>query len=307
VALLGGVHWWKQAQGKTLLCRVCIVSSGILTALILFTSFYIGWFIMLLTSVLALATLLAYVVYERSLDPFSRLIRTVNQHKLYLFLGVLAFAIALVPFMRTYLPAIQHTGGRNFDEVAMYMASPLDLYNVGPLNFVWGRLLAPHFQLLSLRPSHLEMAVGWPPATMAVFAVLMIIAGWLICGRSRRVTPGLLFAAAAEVSCTCLWLVTILYNDFAPWWYVFKFIPGAAAIRVPARFNVVLNALGIAAIVIGVSCVIGKKYRGMTKAAIRAVLLFLLVEQLNVQRLHLISRKDETSVFFPSCHAASTM
>jgi hypothetical protein len=35
----------------------------------------------------------------------------------------------------------------------------------------------------------------------------------------------------------------------------------------------------------------------MRKAAIWSVLLFLLMEQINVQRLHLISRKDETAVF----------
>jgi hypothetical protein len=90
--------------------------------------------------------------------------------------------------------------------------------------------------------------------------------------------------------------LTLLYNDFAPWWYVFKFVPGAAAIRVPARFNVVLNALGIIAIVIGMAHVNRKKRSGMIKTAVGCVFAFLIVEQVNVQRLHLISRKREASI-----------
>jgi len=177
------------------------------------------------------------------------------------------------------------------------MASPMDLFNLGSLNVVWGRLLNPYFQFLSLRPSHFEMAVGWPPATTFVFAVLILISGWRICKRSRRVTPSLVFVFAGGITCTCLWLMTILYKDFAPWWYIFKFIPGAAAIRVPARFNVVLNALGIAVIVVGLSQVIAKKGLRVRKVAIWYVLMFVLVEQINLQRFHLISRKNEASVF----------
>lgn len=297
IALFGGVHWCKQAQGRTLLCRVCISSAGILTALVLFTSFYIGWFLILLASALAVVSLLVFVLRERSFDPVFRLIRTANRRKLDLFLGVLAFAIAIVPFLMTYLPMMRRTGGRNFDEVTMYMALRIDLYNVGPLNVVWSRLLNPYFQFLSIiRPSHLEMAVGWPPAITVVFAVLILVTGWRICRPRGPVKPALVFAAAAAITCTCLWLWTLLYNDFAPWWYIFKFVPGATAIRVPARFNLVLNALGIVAIVIGMAHIGRKKRPGWIKTAVGCVLAFLLVEQVNVQRLHLISRKNEATV-----------
>jgi hypothetical protein len=88
--------------------------------------------------------------------------------------------------------------------------------------------------------------------------------------------------------------MTLLYRDFAPWWYVFNFVPGAAAIRVPARFNVILNVLGIIVLVIGLSHLCRK--RGMRKVAVGCVLAFLIVEQINVQRLHLISRKEEAFV-----------
>ena len=297
VALLGSAYCRKRTQGKILLCRFCIISAAVLTALILFTSFYIGWFMLLLTSVLAITTLLVFIVYKRSLHPFLRLIRTVNLYRLDLLLSVLAFSIAIVPFMRTYLPALQRTGGRNFDEVAIYMASPMDLYNVGSLNVVWSRLLNPYFQLLSIRLSHSEMAVGWPPATAGAFVLLILIMGWRIRQRSRQVTPGLIFATAAGLTCACLWLMTLLYKDFTPWWYVFKFIPGAAAIRVPARFNLVLNTLGITVLVVGLSHVVDRKPTSTRKAVIWCVLLFLLLEQINIQRLHLISRKDEASMF----------
>jgi hypothetical protein len=140
----------------------------------------------------------------------------------------------------------------------------------------------------------MEMAVGWPPGTIAVFAALIVLIVWKLC-RHQPVKPALVFAAAAGITCTCLWLLTLLYNDFAPWWYVFKFVPGAAAIRVPARFNVVLNVLGIIVIVIGMAHA-GRKRRGLIKTAAGCVLALLVVEQVNVQRLHLISRKNEATV-----------
>jgi hypothetical protein len=298
IALLGAAYWRKQAYRQTLLCRLSIMSAGSLAALVLYTSFYIGWFMILTAATLAVTLLLALALQERSLYPLRRLIRVAHQHKANLSLGVLAFAIAVVPFLITYLPTLQRTGGRSFEEAVMYMAEPVDIYNVGPLNVVWSTLLNPYYQRLASRPGNAEKTRGWPPATTVVFAVLVVVLIWRLCRNPRSLTPLLVFAAAAGITCVGLWLFTLRYGDLAPWWFAFKYVPGGAAIRVPPRFNLVLNALGIIALVIGMSHVgATKRRRRMVTAGAGCVLAFLIVEQLNVQHFHLISRSSETSMF----------
>jgi hypothetical protein len=298
ITLLGAVYWRKQSSGQILLCRVCVISAGALAALVLFTSFYIGWFMILTAAVLGIVLVLVLLLKERSLHPFWQLIRGAGQHKINLSLGVLAFGITLVPFLMTYLPTLQRTGGRSFEEAVMYMAEPIDIYNIGSRNLVWAALLNPYYDRLASRPGNGEKIRGWPPITTVVFALFVLGSVWSLCRKPRSLTPLQVFAAASGFTCVGLWLFTLRYGDLSPWWFVFKYVPGGSAIRVPPRFNLVVNALGIVVIVIGMSHAFAKmNRRRLTVLAAGFIPALLIIEQLNVQHFHLISRSSETSMF----------
>lgn len=295
ITICGIMYWRKQAAGQVLQCRVYIISAGVLAALVLFTSFYIGWFMILMAGTLTLITILAFVLQQRSVNPVWWLLGKVSQHKVNLSLGILTFLIALVPFLMTYLPTLQRTGGRNFEETFMFMAEPIDVYNVGPLNVVWSPLLNQYYDRLASRPGNGEKIRGWPPITTIVFALITITLVWRIYSKPRSVTPLQVFAAAAGITCLTLWLCTLRYGDLTPWWFAFKYVPGGSAIRVPPRFNLVVNALGIIVIVIGMSHIAAGKHRKTALLVISCVPVLLIAEQFNVQRFHQISRGSETS------------
>src|SRR5689334_21215959 len=104
-------YWREETSGRIARAATYICAAAVLLALILFTSFYIGWFTIFTGGVILITWLAGRLVTERSLAPAAECRRIIWARKRLLALGLGAFAVALVPFIITYLPIMRQTGG----------------------------------------------------------------------------------------------------------------------------------------------------------------------------------------------------
>ena len=100
------------------------------------------------------------------------------------------FAVGLVPFCMIYLPVLATLPGRSFDEYLFYAATARDLFNVGPHNQVWGRLLG---SLNVIPEDHLdnsEVVLAITPILLIAYlaSVIAVLSGRVLAEAKDRVT-----------------------------------------------------------------------------------------------------------------------
>ncbi len=287
--------WRASREERTIPTYIYSASSGLLLALILYTSFYIGWFAVLAGGISIVSALVCYVFRRRTLLAFRRSVCPTALTGSALGTAALCFVIAIIPFIMTYAPALQQTGGRSFGECLLYSAQPIDVVNVGTSNLIWGRLLDKariHLGYLPMTPSETE--TGWPPLTLATLA-FGIILGFSRNGATSRKNKPCFLMVALGASFIIGWGVSVKFHDHSFWWVVFKMVPGGSGIRVPARFDLVLNIL-----VVVVVCLVldefHKRSGRVWTSIFWALSLWLLVEQTNTAATHLIQRGSEDAI-----------
>ncbi|MDQ2841721.1 MAG: hypothetical protein M3Y72_11910, partial [Acidobacteriota bacterium] len=290
---------WRAYGRQKIVAYAYGGSFGLLLALVLFTSFYIGWFAILAGGVAIVSALLGGIFRARTLSPLREWIRATVDRGPMLAAAALVFSVALIPFLITYLPTLKQTGGRNFQQDLIYTAQPLDVINIGQGNWIWGRSL----EALMVRLGHApmvaaEVQMGWSPLTLGLVAVgiLLGFGGWSLRRstgptQSRRRFP-IAVLSASFITC---WVLSLKIGERSLWWLIFEFIPGGSAIRVPARFNLVLNVF-----VMLIACLVLeelKKRAGRSQSVVFwGLSLFLIAEQINTAPGHLIRRHSENAI-----------
>lgn len=281
----------SRRRTRTLLL---LSGAGIACSLILFSEFYTGWFFgffALMVGALATST-------HRELR--SRCIMFMRESWSLILPALLAASLALLPFIITYGPAIQSNQGRSFRQVAFYALPPADIVNVHVGNVVWGRLLGR----IGTDYYNLAMAYGMPLGLLCGFVVVVA----LMLAR-RRVLPwdrgDLRFALVSRSAAVVLiaWALLFKTRHSLLWYMVWHRVPGASAIRVTQRFQYQLSLAVVVAVVAALSAAWDSASRrtipdrpirrGMALAVIGVASVFLLLEQVNVVKTHLVSRREE--------------
>jgi hypothetical protein len=295
IVALACAAWRAYGNGRLPVAHAHGVACGILTALVLFTCFYIGWFTILTAVVcIAIATLIQ-IVRQRSFTPVSGWLQAAFARRRLFGIAALVFAVAILPFLFTYVPTLKNTGGRTFAQSLKFSTEPTDLFNVGPGSMVWGRLL----KLVMAHPfTPGERMAGWPPIILlltigggAVGASKLFAKDRTDSARHRTQLPIVVFSA----SFLCLWLLSIRMGKWSLWWLVFKAIPGGSAIHAPARLNFVSNVL----LVLAASVILEQLRNGrnrMQRAAFWGLGIILVAEQLNLAPTHWIHRAAENAL-----------
>jgi hypothetical protein len=135
-------------------------------------------------------------------------------------------------FLVTYLPARKETGGRVFEELLPRLPTLADILNHTDTNLLWGPLNTRFWPYAD--PHNTELALGLTPL-LALLAGTMAL--YVFLRPSLRAQP--VMAIAAVVLCGGMALL-VREGDFILWKFIFETLPGAEAIRVPSRLNVVL-------------------------------------------------------------------
>ena len=278
--------------------RLCITAFGALLALVLFTSFYTGWFTVVFLAVTSAFYCLSIIAGERSLRSVNCWMEWFWKRRFEAACGVVAFLVALIPFLIVYLPALHRTGTRPLSYTLYFMPTPVGALDAGKDSVLWGGLSARVEYAINPGGMH-EHPTGWP-----VLTVVLFLSSTVYC--ARRIWRGadvrnpenrtLYLAGALAASILVLWLAGSRFDQRAPLWeLLWRYVPGASAIRIPPRINLVLNT-GI--VIVGMYGLeqLGKRlwiHKSAACAALSVVAVALCVEQVNLMPTHLISRAQE--------------
>ena len=207
---------------------------GLLFAACLMTGFYMAWYGAFLGAALLPAWLLV------AGGPARRHLAAVVRAQALPLLAVGAIAaVCALPFLLLYLPKAAETGMHPWADVLQHAPAPLDLWNVGRANVVWGWLVGwatdtfrPGF------PDWSERMTGMPPFLLALYAASLV---WL-CGGLATVPPARRATLRAlGIASLGTWLLTVQVGGLTAWSLVYAYVPGAKAARVVARYQIFLT------------------------------------------------------------------
>ena len=274
--------------------------TGALVGLILFTSYYVGWFMVGAT---VLATLCVAACAPSVVTPTVRRLRAHGWSVvLVVTCGFVGLAVALVPFAITYQSALEQSGGRTFDEVAYFTPRVANLIAFGDANVVWG-------QALPALPGVTDDIITVPaPTPVLVVTAIMGLLAMLIHTRSRndlavmrlrlQVAAGLLLASALMTG------ASVRIGEWTAWRWVWQYVPGAAAIRVPGRIGMTVTLLVVLAWALVADAVwsairpwvSGTAVQRSAAVAVIAAGLLVAVEQVQTGSVHDLIRTEQVAM-----------
>lgn len=207
-------------------------AAGLVGGLVLFSAFYVAWF----TLVAGTFAIGAIAVVDVRRTRLRRVRVALRRRLLQLLAGVAGATLGFIAFLITYLPAVRSGRSRGPDELTAFQVTLSDLVNVGDQNVLVGWLHAPNGRGLLGR----ESIMGLSPVLLAC-ALLAMVALVVVPRRSGRPVPLVSIGLGAA---TISLLVLPLELAGVSFWSVLRtFVPGATAIRVPARAWVVAAPL----------------------------------------------------------------
>jgi MFS family permease len=216
-------------------------STGLLFGLLAFSAFYIAWF-----GAVVAAMVIVGIGIATSLDGGAAALGAAVRSRARELVALAAgFGVAMIPFVATYLPVLDQTGGRTYAEVSNLAPLRGDLINVGRHNLVWGWIVTP---LLDgdVRLDTLARAVAPTPTVL----MLVVVAGWSLWRRRRRGDRSLAdtIGATAAIVVLIVWVLPVRFRVGSVWYLLYRFVPGGSAIRVPGRIEVLNSWLAVVAI-----------------------------------------------------------
>lgn len=255
----------------------------------LFTSFYLGWFLILWFTLMMFLSL-AY-------RPSRMLIvDRIRRQALAVIGGTSVFLLGFGCFLAVYLPAAKYLGG--YGLLYSYIPDVRSFLLMADGNYVWNDVTALILNAAAQGPDWgRRVGVGLVPSitwlVMSVLGILMIkrhanaksltnscIADW---GEA-----GYVFFALMIVTTNLFYILGLQYRGHTLWHYVYLLFPGATSIRAVARYVIVLSLPIAIAMAFTVQWgVEGVRARGRGSArlslaiALLAITIFGLFEQFN--------------------------
>ena len=261
------------AEGSLLRRSASALGLGLLAALLLSTSFYVGWFAGLVILGVVVAALVMGALVEGLRPQAVRVARGLVAHRAELALAMVGALLGLAPFDHLYLPALHMVGPRELGDAEALLLTPWNaLLGLGAESVLWGDL-APDLPSIEQRSGYGPLL--WGAGVLALLRLLACAFG----ARRRRdaLRPELLVGLAATLTWLVVTALVTRWSTPTAWSFVYWLVPGAKALRVPARALLItfpLTVCGLAAAVRTLS------RRRATLAVTVLAATFLLAEQL---------------------------
>jgi uncharacterized membrane protein len=300
--------------------RISGIFLAVVIPLLFFTSFYIAWYVVLFCVVLAISYLIIFLFFNGKELTLKRLKQFIYELR-----GVLPYLlfclVIFIPFFIAYLPVLWQFGGRSyFLGVELYMPCLTDYINVGPGNYVWGRMLYENVMYLSSRYQDYELMKGTPIGLFLVFLGglfyfshrLKYVGIGLFSETSRYSdidkkagdeNPKLVFYSVVfGLAILLTWLLMLKVQRISLWIFILKLFPGGGGIRAVFRFQHVL-AFPLAMLI---SILVHRVWfwamkntfaiRAITFLIVFLILGFLVLEQYNGRNLTNYSKKQQWEI-----------
>lgn len=263
--------------------------AGLFLGLLVYSTYYVGWFTVFATVLFGLRMLLHY----RDRISFDR-VRQLAPTMLPPFGGFAGgFSLAMIPFALTYLPKLDETGGRPLEYVFALSPRAADAVNVGGDNYLWGASMRSLFEGQS-RLYFVEAANAITPVLIlatVTCAVLMFLR------RRHDRSAGAATARALLTVSLLLMVLPLRRGDFSLWRWVWMYVPGAQALRATGRIELMVSLLAPLAVAASVMVLrpAEEQAGGRRRWAMALIPLWLIlpIEQLNMRTLSTIDRSVE--------------
>ncbi len=256
--------------------------SGLLLSAWLITTYYMAWFFILFTILMVMSCLVITLVgkLRHKESRFNAPFR-----KIEIIIPAIVTIIALVPFLRVYLPAAKNTGMHTFDDVFTYTPHLANLLDPGSENFLFGRLSEYIFSTWypSLDRGG-EMLVGFPPFILIV-SIFAAIYFWK--KSTFTVESVLIRSLIAAIVISIVVMVRI--GEHSLWKIVWNIIPGAKGLRVTARYALFLTF----PLAMLVTYYLSKLSTQKSKLLIFFLGCLLMAEQINLHKNSFLNRQDQ--------------
>ncbi len=283
ILLLGLVGWRARDASHQTRAAILAAMAGLLWALLLYSTYYIGWGS---TLALALTCLLVLLAGGRSL-----IVRAASRARAaWMWLGCLAlgFAVGLILVASTYL---RNSHRYPYAEVMRFAAHPRDLVNVGTHNIFWGQLAIWADKLPGT--DAYEVSYGVTPLVLVLTLLAGVTALWLLWtdrrSQSSRAPMTLGLAATAGIL-----LVLPIDTHFGSLWAIVWHLPGADGMRAIDRIQLVTGlaaTLAIAASARDLATLApGWKPGRVVQLAGLGLLAVAIIEQVNTVRISQVDR-----------------
>jgi hypothetical protein len=216
--------------------RLGAFGGGVLVGLLLWTAYYFGWFLVFFGGLtIVVAGAIGWIAHGR-----AAVVAVIADRWRMAVAAISGLAVGVIPFLATYLPVLDDSDLRTYDQVAELAPRPLDLVNVGRHNVAWGWLVEPLLDH-DARLDTLYRAAAPTP-------LLLVVTGIATATLAIRLRRGTLPAVGVVGLATCLvtWFALLLPVQFefgGAWAWVHRFVPGASALRLYSRSEVVASAL----------------------------------------------------------------
>lgn len=299
-------HFWGRARVRI----VAGVFLAIMLPAVLYTSFYTGWFCMFFVVLLGGVVCTWAAMQSDGITQLRNILLRRRTWQRLCPYGLL-FLICLIPFLRTYIPAMLTFGSREYQEVVHALPEWMDYFNIGTGNWMWGAAFSSLFPDIGSRPGAYELAKGLPPCSLICFLACSVYfirkvgrTAWVLrkegfCKKS--VFPDETFriwiAGVLAVTVLLAWALLFRVNGFSLWWLVFKLVPGAGSIRAVYRFQHVLIFPIAVVLAIGLHQIIsGRARRKIRGLFVAGLWILLIVEQFNAGGLVVFSRQSQSEM-----------
>ena len=217
--------------------RILFMEAAVLqSVLILYTAWYIFFFLVLFTGVLILSELVFSLIFHRFRAEVAA---GLKKQAADLVLCLISFAVTALPFVLLELPVLRNSGGRGYAEVARFMPSLIDLITPPKANWLLGKIAAGLG--LDAMGMQAEAKAGFNP----VLVILLVAGGAFLLNKRRSIEyDSRMYHLAAVFLATvicCLLPVNFGNAFYSPWRLVFNIVPGASSIRAVNRLLVFLQ------------------------------------------------------------------
>lgn len=222
-------YYFKNVNNKKR--YVCAFGGLGLLILLFYTAFYVAYFFCIFMFLWLLLGFLTFLLTNR-VFLFNAIKAVLSRWK-ELFLYAAYCVILMIPFLILYLPTFGSIGGRTWEEISMYSPSIRGLIGLSTDN------------PLGLDPTQYHLKTGIP-----IQVLLLLVLGFIIwvCLKPTDTPPqqkdiplssfGTPLAVSLFLTCiVSLFLVIKWDNGFSLWYYVYKVVPGASALRALDRWN----------------------------------------------------------------------
>ena len=198
----------------------------------LISTFYTIWFFVYGSSICFLIFLILNI---KNTYLFHKFYRWLKLSFIPVIITIFILIIGIIPFWHVYHFTSRAVGMHPLSEVKSYLPSLIDIINVGPNNIVYGRFIIFLSSLLGdSLPLQGEKVMGFPLGILilsTIFITKTII--------NRKLENKIITSLVIGIPIS--WIITVNFRGHNVWWILYKYFPGAIAVRVISRYELFLS------------------------------------------------------------------